>query len=132
MIAAMRTILEDILPKMNYDKEKKEKKIVSEEDNLRNFSNLNIDSKNIQDNHNLSFEFYPHISPKLSDNWDFQSQLLGVTFPSDDSENISKWTKETSKKINFRKKNEKSFCFKSMKEVNSNTKKIENKSCISD
>ena len=90
MIAAMRTILEDILPKMNYDREKKEKKIVSEEDNLRNFSNLNIDSKNIQDNHNLSFEFYPHISPKLSDNWDFQSQLLGVTFPSEDSENISK------------------------------------------
>ena len=117
MIATMRTILEEILPKMNYEKEKTEEKIISKVDNERN---LNIDSKNIQNNDKILLEFYPHMSPKLSDSWDFQSQLLGVTFPSDDSENITKWTKETRKIKNFQKNDKTTFCSKNIRNDNKN------------
>lgn len=44
-----------------------------------------------------SFEFYPHISPKLADNWDFKSTLEAATFPSDDSVNVAKWLKKRRK-----------------------------------
>lgn len=43
------------------------------------------------------FEFYPHISPKLADNWDFKSTLEAATFPSKDSVNVAKWLKKRRK-----------------------------------
>ena len=121
MISTMRTILEEILPKMNYEKGKTEERNTSK---VGNEQNMKVDSKNIQ-NSDISLEFYPHISPKLSDSWDFQSQLLGVTFPSDDCENITKWTKETRKLKNFKKNDKTTFCSKNIR--NDNKKKKENK-----
>jgi N2227-like protein len=54
-------------------------------------------SHNTQTGISPLFEFYPHISPKLSDSWDFKSTLEAVTFPSNDSVNIANWLKKRRK-----------------------------------
>ena len=163
MVAAMRTILEDILPFMNTDtggnnnddndngnenddKDDKKNKNENEYDdgNESDYNTLNKsktdrhdntnphsgthiksgmdtdnanandvhsiketmrgrDKDDIKSSHNIqnktaqSFEFYPHISPKLADNWDFEATLEAVTFPSSDSMNVAKWLKKRRK-----------------------------------
>ena len=54
-------------------------------------------SHNTGNNSSPLFEFYPHISPKLADNWDFKSTLEAATFPFNDSVNIANWLKKRRK-----------------------------------
>ena len=54
-------------------------------------------SRKIQNKTAQSFEFYPHISPKLADNWDFKATLEAVAFPSIDSINVAEWLKKRRK-----------------------------------
>ena len=99
MLSAMRTILEDILPFLD----------------LKSVSNFKSESvkdakKEIFENSTAvqsgekefpSFEFFPHITPKLSDTWDFKARLKGVIFPSSDAHFVSEWTKEKIKMKNI-------------------------------
>ena len=134
MVAAMRTILEDILPSMDTDTDPDNDDLNDNDNDIQGntgtdtheitgtdtgdkagkytdtYTHSNTDetmrssdrnptnsSHNTQNNTKSSFEFYPHISPRLSDNWDFKSTLEAVTFPSYDSVNVAKWLKKRRK-----------------------------------
>ena len=76
----------------------KDANIHSTKETMRGRENDNINlSHNIQNKTEQSFEFYPHISPKLADNWDFKATLEAVTFPSNDSINVAEWLKKRRK-----------------------------------
>ena len=160
MVAAMRTILEDILPYMNTDIDMNDNNDKNDDDENGNESEngnddgngsdsntqrkketethnstipgigthvkfgMNTDTDedihstketmrgrekdNINSSHNIqnktaqSFEFYPHISPKLADNWDFKATLEAVSFPSNDSINVAEWLKKRRKQDDFK------------------------------
>jgi N2227-like protein len=141
MVAAMRTIIDDILPYMSTDTDNdtasdsdsdsnKERRSGlrknadsdvhsnTDTDTDTNSNNVNNADTNIHEaektlkgsdrdrintSHNTQngtlplFEFYPHISPKLADSWDFKSTLEAVTFPSNDSANVANWLKRRRK-----------------------------------
>jgi cell division septation protein DedD len=141
MVAAMRSILDDILPYMstgtdtdndtasdsdsNKDRhsgigKNTDSDVHSNTDtdtdthsNTVNNTDINIheaektikgsDRDRINTSHDTQngtsplFEFFPHISPKLADNWDFKSTLEAVAFPSNDSVNIANWLKKRRK-----------------------------------
>jgi N2227-like protein len=69
MLSAMRCLIEDILPSMNSDASNGVGEVLS------------------------GLRFYPHITPKLADSWDFKTKLEGVDFPSKDASFVSEWAK---------------------------------------
>jgi N2227-like protein len=74
MLSAMRCLIEDILPSMNSDTTDGVGEALS------------------------GLRFYPHITPKLADSWDFKTKLEGVNFPSKDASFVAEWAKRRVKK----------------------------------
>lgn len=82
MLSAMRCLIEDILPSPT----------------LTMSTSMNSDTSNGVQEGQSGLRFYPHITPKLADSWDFKTKLEGVYFPSKDASFVADWAKKRIKR----------------------------------